>query len=140
MPPHFHQRVFGQDEAVQAAADAVICARSGLKDPKRPIDSSIFLGPTGVGKTELAHHAALDLRCQIADSKSGLGRAPACVSASLRRENFQVRRRVGEVGGIARDDASGTLAPGKGRVKRIVNAAAHYAAPLRFANRFLVIG
>src|SRR5207248_3496398 len=42
-----HQRVIGQDEAVQAAADAVIRARSGLKDPKRPIGSFIFLGPTG---------------------------------------------------------------------------------------------
>ena len=49
-----HQRVIGQDEAVQAVADAVIRARSGLKDPKRPIGSFIFLGPTGVGKTELA--------------------------------------------------------------------------------------
>ena len=49
-----HQRVVGQDEAVQAVADAVIRARSGLKDPRRPIGSFIFLGPTGVGKTELA--------------------------------------------------------------------------------------
>jgi DnaJ C terminal domain/Carbohydrate-binding module 48 (Isoamylase N-terminal domain) len=45
-----HERVVGQDEAVQAVADAVIRARSGLKDPKRPIGSFIFLGPTGVGK------------------------------------------------------------------------------------------
>ncbi len=49
-----HERVIGQDEAVEAVADAVIRARSGLKDPKRPIGSFIFLGPTGVGKTELA--------------------------------------------------------------------------------------
>src|SRR5207253_11334540 len=49
-----HERVVGQDEAVAAVADAVIRARSGLKDPKRPIGSFIFLGPTGVGKTELA--------------------------------------------------------------------------------------
>ena len=49
-----HQRVVGQDEAVQLVADAVIRARSGIKDPKRPIGSFIFLGPTGVGKTELA--------------------------------------------------------------------------------------
>ncbi len=48
------ERVIGQDEAVQAVADAVIRARSGLKDPKRPIGSFLFLGPTGVGKTELA--------------------------------------------------------------------------------------
>ncbi len=49
-----HQRVVGQDEAVQLVADAVIRARSGIKDPRRPIGSFIFLGPTGVGKTELA--------------------------------------------------------------------------------------
>lgn len=49
-----HKRVIGQDEAVQAVADAVIRARSGIKDPRRPIGSFIFLGPTGVGKTELA--------------------------------------------------------------------------------------
>ena len=53
-----HKRVIGQDEAVQAVADAVIRARSGLKDPKRPIGSFIFLGPTGVGKTELARALA----------------------------------------------------------------------------------
>ena len=53
-----HQRVIGQDEAVQAVADAVLRARSGLKDPKRPIGSFIFLGPTGVGKTELARSLA----------------------------------------------------------------------------------
>ncbi|MGH7775968.1 MAG: AAA family ATPase, partial [Candidatus Dormibacterales bacterium] len=53
-----HCRVIGQDEAVQAVADAVIRARSGLKDPNRPIGSFIFLGPTGVGKTELARALA----------------------------------------------------------------------------------
>ncbi len=55
---HLHQRVIGQDEAVRAVADAVIRARSGLKDPNRPIGSFIFLGPTGVGKTELARALA----------------------------------------------------------------------------------
>jgi len=49
-----HQRVVGQDEAVGLVADAVIRARAGIKDPRRPIGSFIFLGPTGVGKTELA--------------------------------------------------------------------------------------
>lgn len=53
-----HQRVIGQDEAVTAVAEAVIRARSGLKDPQRPIGSFIFLGPTGVGKTELARALA----------------------------------------------------------------------------------
>ena len=55
---HLHKRVVGQDEAVTAVADAVIRARSGLKDPNRPIGSFIFLGPTGVGKTELARALA----------------------------------------------------------------------------------
>jgi ATP-dependent Clp protease ATP-binding subunit ClpB len=53
-----HKRVIGQDEAVSAVAEAVIRARSGLKDPNRPIGSFIFLGPTGVGKTELARALA----------------------------------------------------------------------------------
>ncbi len=55
---HLHRRVVGQDEAVSAVADAVIRARSGLKDPNRPIGSFILLGPTGVGKTELARALA----------------------------------------------------------------------------------
>ena len=50
--------MIGQDEAVKAVAEAVIRARSGLKDPQRPIGSFIFLGPTGVGKTELARALA----------------------------------------------------------------------------------
>jgi ATP-dependent Clp protease ATP-binding subunit ClpB len=53
-----HQRVVGQDEAVLAVSEAVVRARSGLKDPNRPIGSFIFLGPTGVGKTELARALA----------------------------------------------------------------------------------
>ncbi len=53
LPEELHQRVVGQDEAVDAVADAVLRARAGLKDPNRPIGSFIFLGPTGVGKTEL---------------------------------------------------------------------------------------
>jgi ATP-dependent Clp protease ATP-binding subunit ClpB len=53
-----HRRVVGQDEAVRAVADAVVRARAGIKDPKRPIGSFLFLGPTGVGKTELARALA----------------------------------------------------------------------------------
>jgi ATP-dependent Clp protease ATP-binding subunit ClpB len=56
-----HHRVIGQDEAVTAVAEAVVRARSGLKDPNRPIGSFIFLGPTGVGKTELARALAVFL-------------------------------------------------------------------------------
>jgi ATP-dependent Clp protease ATP-binding subunit ClpB len=55
---HLHERVVGQDEAVSAVADAVIRARAGIMDPNRPIGSFIFLGPTGVGKTELARALA----------------------------------------------------------------------------------
>ena len=56
-----HERVVGQDEAVQLVADAVIRARAGIKDPRRPIGSFLFLGPTGVGKTELAKTLAESL-------------------------------------------------------------------------------
>ena len=55
---HLHERVVGQNEAVTAVADAVVRARSGLGDPQRPVGSFVFLGPTGVGKTELARALA----------------------------------------------------------------------------------
>ncbi|WP_445009385.1 ATP-dependent chaperone ClpB [Sphaerisporangium rufum] len=56
-----HERVVGQDDAVRAVVDAIIRARAGIKDPRRPIGSFIFLGPTGVGKTELAKALAAAL-------------------------------------------------------------------------------
>lgn len=56
MVEHIHERIIGQSEAVLAISRAVKTARVGLKDPKRPIGSFLFLGPTGVGKTELAKH------------------------------------------------------------------------------------
>jgi ATP-dependent Clp protease ATP-binding subunit ClpC len=58
MEEHLHRRVIGQDEAVHAVAESIRRARAGLKDPRRPIGSFIFLGPTGVGKTELARALA----------------------------------------------------------------------------------
>ena len=58
MEDRLHERLIGQDEAVTAVSDAIRRARAGLKDPKRPIGSFIFLGPTGVGKTELARALA----------------------------------------------------------------------------------
>ncbi len=58
MEESLHRRIVGQDEAVSAVSDAIRRARAGLKDPKRPIGSFIFLGPTGVGKTELARALA----------------------------------------------------------------------------------
>src|SRR5690606_26990526 len=54
LPEELHRRVVGQDEAVNLVADSILRARAGIKDPRRPIGSFIFLGPTGVGKTELA--------------------------------------------------------------------------------------
>jgi ATP-dependent Clp protease ATP-binding subunit ClpC len=54
MEERLHERLIGQDEAIEAVSDAIRRARSGLKDPKRPIGSFIFIGPSGVGKTELA--------------------------------------------------------------------------------------
>jgi ATP-dependent Clp protease ATP-binding subunit ClpB len=70
MEDRLHQRVVGQDEAVRAVAAAVRRARSGLQDPNRPVGSFIFLGPTGVGKTELARALAEFL----------FGRRPWCAS------------------------------------------------------------
>src|SRR5437667_8014714 len=58
MEERLRQRVIGQDEALEAVANAVRRARAGLQDPKRPIGSFIFLGPTGVGKTETARALA----------------------------------------------------------------------------------
>ncbi|RRK11002.1 ATP-dependent chaperone ClpB [Lactiplantibacillus garii] len=58
---HLHERVVGQDTAVNAVADAVLRSRAGLQDPNRPLGSFMFLGPTGVGKTELAKALAEDL-------------------------------------------------------------------------------
>jgi len=74
------------------------------------------------------------INCQFLDNaKPGSG----CLN--LRGEDFEFGRRVKEVGWVARDDACGTLAPGKGRVERIVNAAAHHAAALRFRKRLLIV-
>ena len=58
MEDHLHKRVIGQDEAINAVSDTIRRARSGLNDPKRPYGSFIFLGPTGVGKTELSRALA----------------------------------------------------------------------------------
>src|ERR1700729_4300023 len=65
-----HERIVGQDEAVRLVSDAIIRARSGIKDPRRPIGSFIFLGPTGVGKTELAK----TLAAALFDTEEKMGR------------------------------------------------------------------
>ncbi len=96
-----HQRVIGQDEAVQAVADAVIRARSGLKDPKRPIGSFIFLGPTGVGKTELARALAETLF----DSEDNIVR----IDMSEYMEKHAVARLIGAPPGYVGYEEGGQL-------------------------------
>ena len=96
-----HQRVIGQDEAVQLVADAVIRARSGIKDPRRPIGSFIFLGPTGVGKTELAKTLAEALF----DSEDNMVR----VDMSEYMEKHTVSRLIGAPPGYVGHEEGGQL-------------------------------
>ncbi len=96
-----HQRVIGQDEAVRAVADAVLRARSGLKDPRRPIGSFIFLGPTGVGKTELARALAESLF----DSEENLVR----IDMSEYMEKHAVSRLIGAPPGYVGYEEGGQL-------------------------------
>ena len=98
---HLHKRVIGQDEAVTAVSDAVIRARSGLKDPNRPIGSFIFLGPTGVGKTELARALAEFLF----DSEAAMIR----IDMSEYMEKHTVSRLVGAPPGYVGFDEGGQL-------------------------------
>jgi ATP-dependent Clp protease ATP-binding subunit ClpB len=98
---HLHKRVIGQDEAVSAVSDAVVRARSGLKDPNRPIGSFIFLGPTGVGKTELARALAEFLF----DDESALIR----IDMSEYMEKHTVSRLVGAPPGYVGYDEGGQL-------------------------------
>lgn len=96
-----HQRVVGQDEAVEAVTDSVIRARSGLKDPKRPIGSFIFLGPTGVGKTELAKA----LSEALFDSEDNVVR----IDMSEYMERHAVARLIGAPPGYVGYDEGGQL-------------------------------
>ena len=96
-----HERVIGQNEAVEAVANAVIRARSGLKDPRRPIGSFIFLGPTGVGKTELAKTLAEALF----DSEENVIR----LDMSEYMEKFSVSRLIGAPPGYVGYDEGGQL-------------------------------
>jgi ATP-dependent Clp protease ATP-binding subunit ClpB len=101
LPEELHQRVVGQDQAVDAVADAVLRARGGLKDPKRPIGSFIFLGPTGVGKTELARALAQFLF----DDERALVR----LDMSEYQEKHTVSRLVGAPPGYIGYDEGGQL-------------------------------
>ncbi len=96
-----HRRVVGQDEAVQLVADAVLRARSGIRDPRRPIGSFIFLGPTGVGKTELAKTLAEALF----DSEENIIR----IDMSEYMEKHSVSRLVGAPPGYVGYDEGGQL-------------------------------
>ncbi len=96
-----HQRVVGQDEAVRLVADAVLRARSGIKDPRRPIGSFIFLGPTGVGKTELARTLAEALF----DSEENMVR----IDMSEYMEKFAVSRLIGAPPGYVGYEEGGQL-------------------------------
>jgi ATP-dependent Clp protease ATP-binding subunit ClpB len=96
-----HERVVGQQEAVQVVADAVIRARSGIKDPKRPIGSFLFLGPTGVGKTELAK----TLAAALFDSEDNLVR----IDMSEYMEKHAVSRLIGAPPGYVGYEEGGQL-------------------------------
>src|SRR5579872_3559441 len=101
LPEELHKRVVGQDEAVEAVSDAVMRARGGLKDPKRPIGSFIFLGPTGVGKTELARALAQ----YLFDDERSLIR----IDMSEYQEKHTVSRLVGAPPGYIGYDEGGQL-------------------------------
>jgi len=96
-----HERVVGQDEAVGLVADAIIRARSGIKDPRRPIGSFIFLGPTGVGKTELAK----SLAAALFDTEDNMIR----IDMSEYQERHTVSRLVGAPPGYVGYEEGGQL-------------------------------
>ena len=96
-----HKRVIGQDEAVEAVSEAVLRARAGLKDPSRPIGSFLFLGPTGVGKTELARSLAETLF----DSEDNMVR----IDMSEYMEKHSVSRLIGAPPGYVGYDEGGQL-------------------------------
>ncbi|MGA7098633.1 MAG: ATP-dependent chaperone ClpB [Acidimicrobiia bacterium] len=96
-----HRRVVGQDEAVQLVADAIIRARSGIKDPRRPIGSFVFLGPTGVGKTELAK----TLAAALFDTEDNMVR----IDMSEYQERHTVSRLIGAPPGYVGYEEGGQL-------------------------------
>src|SRR5690242_10779458 len=96
-----HERVVGQDEAVQLVADAIIRARSGVKGPRRPIGSFMFLGPTGVGKTELAR----SLASALFDSEDNMVR----IDMSEYQERHTVSRLLGAPPGYVGYEEGGQL-------------------------------
>ncbi len=96
-----HKRVIGQDEAVTAVSESILRARSGIKDPRRPIGSFLFLGPTGVGKTELAK----TLSEELFDSEDNIVR----IDMSEYMEKHSVARLIGAPPGYIGYDEGGQL-------------------------------
>ena len=96
-----HERVVGQEEAVQAVSEAILRARAGIKDPNRPIGSFIFLGPTGVGKTELAK--------TLAESLFDDERSMIRIDMSEYMEKHSVSRLIGAPPGYVGYDEGGQL-------------------------------
>src|SRR4028118_657988 len=96
-----HERIVGQEEAVEAVAEAIRRARAGLSDPNRPIGSFLFLGPTGVGKTELA--------CTLADALFGEEAAMVRIDMSEFQERHTVSRLVGAPPGYVGYEEAGQL-------------------------------
>ena len=96
-----HQRVIGQEEGVRLVSEAILRARAGIKDPRRPIGSFLFLGPTGVGKTELAK----TLAAQLFDSEANLIR----LDMSEYMEKHSVARMIGAPPGYVGYDEGGQL-------------------------------
>jgi len=101
MEEELHKRIVGQDEAINAISKAVRRARAGMKDPKRPIGSFIFLGPTGVGKTELAR--------SLAEFLFGDENAMISLDMSEYMEKFAVSRLVGAPPGYVGYEEGGQL-------------------------------
>ena len=101
LPEDLHRRVVGQDEAVDKVSDAILRSRAGISDPNRPIGSFLFLGPTGVGKTELAKALAENLF----DDEKNIVR----IDMSEYMEKFSVSRLVGAPPGYVGYEEGGTL-------------------------------
>src|SRR5437763_4374587 len=101
MEERLHKRVIGQDEAMPAVANAVRRARAGLQDPNRPLGSFLFLGPTGVGKTELARALAEFLF----DDENAIVR----IDMSEYTEKFAVSRLMGAPPGYVGYEEGGQL-------------------------------
>lgn len=101
LPDHLHRQVIGQEEAVTLVSEAILRARAGIKDPRRPVGSFLFLGPTGVGKTELARALA----AHLFDSEDAMVR----LDMSEYMEKHSVSRLIGAPPGYVGYDEGGQL-------------------------------